>query len=157
MSCLRPVALITAGFLLGCAPTNDANLDEDRAAVRATIDTEIRGGNAGDAEVFLSAFSDDAVAMPPNAPAVAGDAFREWTRGFFDQIELAVSYEDVQLIVAGDHAIHHYAFEWTVTPKAGGEPFSERGQGIHILRREPDGSWKITHDIWNANAPPAGM
>jgi ketosteroid isomerase-like protein len=27
-------------------------------------------------------------------------------------------------------------------------------KGIHIYRRQADGSWKITHDAWNFDAPP---
>jgi len=155
---LHPYALIAVCVLVGCAPASDSDIEADRAAVRAVIDEEVRAANAGDADAFLAIFSDDAVAIPPNAPAVAGDAVREWVRSLLEQVDIALSsYEDEQLILAGDYAIHHYSFTWTVTPKGGGEAVVERGQGIHILRREQDGSWMITHDIWNSSPAPGGI
>jgi ketosteroid isomerase-like protein len=57
--------------------------------------------------------------------------------------------------VAGDWAIQRYAYQLTLTPKAGGQSMEERGKGIHIFRRQPDGSWLIVQDIWNSDAPPA--
>ena len=155
---LHTYTLIALCVFVGCAPASDSDLEADRTAVRAVIAEEVRAANAGEADAFRAVFSGDAVAMPPNAPAVAGDAMAEWTRNFFEQLDIALdTYEDEQLILAGDHAIHHYSFTWTVTPKAGGEPVVEQGQGIHILRREQDGSWKITHDIWNTGAAPGSM
>lgn len=156
MSDFRMRAVLAASLLAGCAANGSPDPAADRAAIRAVIAQEMNAGNNGDAEGFLAAFSDDAVAIPPGAPAVAGDAFREWARGFFENLDLEVGYEDRQLILAGDHAIHHYAFTWTITPKAGGEPFTESGEGLHILRRAEDGSWGITYDVWNAVPQPAG-
>ncbi len=45
----------------------------------------------------------------------------------------------------------------TFTPEAGGEAHTGNYKGIHIYRRQPDGSWRIAQDIWNSDeAPPAG-
>jgi ketosteroid isomerase-like protein len=42
-----------------------------------------------------------------------------------------------------------------VTPKAAGaKPTTETIKGLHVLRRQTDGSWKIIQDIWNNDAPP---
>lgn len=141
-----------AGLLVACAPTDTASVDVDRAAVRALIEAEVRAGNAGDPDAFLALFAQDAVAMPPNAPAVEGAAMGQWLRDFMGQARIALDpYEDEELIMAGDWAIHRYAFRWTITPRAGGDPVTAQGKGFHIARRQPDGSWLLTHDIWNTD------
>lgn len=41
-------------------------------------------------------------------------------------------------------------------PGAGGEAIEERYKGMHIYRRQPDGTWRIAQDIWNAAMPGSG-
>ena len=41
-----------------------------------------------------------------------------------------------------------------VTPRAGGEAVTETFKGIHVYRRQADGSWKIAQDAWNMDAAP---
>lgn len=148
---------IVGVLALACAPAGEsgpADTQADEAAIRAVVAEEVRAANAGDVEAFLAAFSDDAVAMPPEAPAASGPAFRELITEMFAEVDVAVEYfGDDALIIDGDHAIHQYSFNWTLTPKAGGDAMSEQGKGIHVLARQSDGSWKITHDQWSPDAP----
>ena len=57
----------------------------------------------------------------------------------------------------GDVAIERYSGLFTVTPKAGGDAVAENIKGIHVYRRQADGSWKMTHDVWNSDDPLPGM
>ena len=50
-------------------------------------------------------------------------------------------------------AIEHYNGVMAVTPKKGGPILEEHVRGIHVYRRQPDGSWRIAQDIWNAEPP----
>lgn len=43
----------------------------------------------------------------------------------------------------GDWAFDRANVTIKLTPKAGGEPTEFTARLIHILRRQPDGSWKI--------------
>ena len=145
--------LISASLATGCAPANDTDTAADEAAIRAVIADEVQAANAGDADAFIAVFTDDAVAMPPAAPAVAGEANRQFSRDMFEQFDIKLGgYTDEAIIISGDLAVHQYSFSWTLTPKAGGDAVSEQGTGLHVLNRQPDGSWKITHDIWNTDA-----
>jgi ketosteroid isomerase-like protein len=46
-----------------------------------------------------------------------------------------------------------------LTPrKAGSKPLpTEEGKYVTVLKKQGDGSWKITYDIWNANGPAASQ
>jgi ketosteroid isomerase-like protein len=54
-----------------------------------------------------------------------------------------------ELEVAGD-----WAFAWgsetvTLVAQTGGSPIHMQGKGMSILKRQPDGSWKIARGINN--------
>jgi ketosteroid isomerase-like protein len=145
----------------GCATESGApaiDTQADTAAVLDVTSRELALVNAGETDKFMELFATDAIAMPPNEPVVRGAAFGDWVRNFMAQYTISgASYTENDVIVAGDVAIHRFAFSWTVTPKAGGESMNETGKGIHILRRQADGSWKIAQDVWNTDAPPPPM
>ncbi len=66
-------------------------------------------------------------------------------------------YETDEIEVAGDLTYERYTGRWTVTPKDGSDAVEQAFKGIHILRRQTDGSWKIARDIWNSDEPLPGM
>src|SRR4029079_15485938 len=110
-----------------------------------------------DTSVALSSvFSNDIVAMPPNETAVIGrDHLDTWFKEMQKEYAVAARYPETQITIAGDWAIERYTGEMTMTPRKGGKAIQEQLKGIHIYHRQPDGSWRITDDIWNSNAPPA--
>ena len=153
MKKLFPVLLaLIAVTASGCAPKVD--VEADKAAIRTLHDQTAAASNAGD---LAALFTDDAVFMPPNEPAVIGkEAIRTWAQGLFDQFtfEETVTTEEVQ--VAGDWGFTRVTYTAKVTPKAGGEPQEETGKCIYIVHRQPDGSWKYTRCIWNSDQPAPG-
>ena len=150
-------ALLTAA--VACTAADDtANVEADVEAIRGLIAQELAAINALDVDGFTAIWADDIMAMPPNEPAVSGEAAVEWLNGFVETFSAAQgAYHDEEIIVSGDWAMHTYGLELTVTPRGGGDAETERGRGIHIFRRGADGSWKMSHDIWNTEAPPEGM
>jgi len=97
--------------------------------------------------------ADDAVLMPPNAPAVIGkDAIRSWNALMSQQFRFqAYKPVDDELVVAGKWAFRRATADWTLAPVAGGEPIRDSGKFIIIYERQPDGSWRVARDIWNSN------
>lgn len=125
----------------------------DVAAINAVREAEVAGLTARDPSVgYLAA---DAVLMPPGEPAVAGiDAIRSWAEAFIAQTQsVSVNYTMTDIHVSGDWAVEHYTGTLNAT-MTGGEAMSETVKGIHVYRREPDGSWKMVYDVWNSDAPP---
>ena len=152
-------AVVAACLVTSCAQPNGTSSEEDVAAIRAVIAEEVRAANAGDVEGFVAIFADNITVVPPNEPAVKGlAAVREWTQAFMEAVSIEMAgYRDDEIVVAGDVGLHYYSFEWTVTPKAEGEAFTEQGSGIHVFHRQADGSWKMGYDAWNGDAPPPQM
>ncbi len=136
--------------------TNTSELDRQRAV--AVLDQEVRAIDTGNINLYLEILADDAIFLPPNSPEKAGMDLKEWLSDFLARFKAEwLHYAHVETVVAGDFAYHRFTYRWKVTAKAGGEPVIGQGKGLHILRRQPDSSWKITHEIWNAVPPNPGI
>ena len=106
--------------------------------------------NAGDIEKLVSFFTDNAVNIPPNEPALIGkEAIREWFQQDFDQFTMEEDGTVVDVQVAGDLAFTRGT--WTIirTPKAGGESLESKGCWVTIYRKQTDGTWKCIGNIWS--------
>lgn len=133
-------------------------MDTDLKHVRSVVEQEVTAVVDGDIDACLAILTDDALFMPPNEATKYGDELRQWLRDFLEQFAIEVlNYEDEEFVLAGDLAFHRYTINWTVAPKAGGDTVSSQLKGIHILRRQSDGSWKLAREIWNANPPTVGV
>lgn len=140
----------------GCAP-KPAPVDTaaDVAALTAMQDREMAAVSSGNIDSALAVYASDVAMMPPGEPAVNGaDALRTWFEAFLSESSASGKYASADVTVSGDWGIVHYTGELTVTPKKGGKPTTEVIKGIHVYRRQPDGSWKIAMDVWNTDAPP---
>jgi ketosteroid isomerase-like protein len=115
------------------------------------VEREKSAAVTGDAELYFSALAGDALFLPPNTTAKTGAELRSWLKEFIDGFRVEwLRFESSELQVSGEIAYHIYAYRWRVTPVAGGEPTVASGKGLHILRRQPDGSWKIARELWNS-------
>lgn len=137
------------------APADQA---ADIEAINAVREREIGAFTEGNVDGLMSILTADAVIMPPNGETVRGtEAVRAWARGMVESFEAEGGYDETEITIAGDWAIERYTGELTLTPTDGGDPIEERMRGIHIYRRQPDGSWKLAQDIWNTPDPIPGM
>jgi uncharacterized protein (TIGR02246 family) len=131
-----------------------AGSDEDVAAINKVREMEAATVNSSDPEVVASIYAKDVEYIPPGEPALKGtDAVQQWVAAMVDQFEVDLEYTSAKVKVVGDWAFEQYAGTVTLTPKAGGDSVTENVRGIHVYHRGEDGAWKITHDIWNSDAP----
>jgi uncharacterized protein (TIGR02246 family) len=138
------------------APPAMVDTSADEATIRLLADREIAAFAANDMAVIETLFSADCVVMPPNEPAIQGrDALMTWGRSLADQYTITGGYDNSTVVVSGDLAVQYFIGHLSMTPKAGGQAMSETIKGMHVLRKQADGSWQITHDVWNSNTPPA--
>ncbi len=131
-----------------------ADVAADIAAVEAVVTAELSAIVAGDIAANVAMLTDDAVIMPPNEPTVATAEAEGWFTEFMEAYAISGGeYVSHDISIHGDVAIDYYVGELTMTAAGSDETFTEPMKGIHILERQADGSWKISYDIWNSNAP----
>lgn len=123
--------------------------------VRERERTAFLGGNA---DSYVALFTDDCVVMPPGGSLIKGcAALRSWFQGVHDQFSFVDGeIESLATIVVVGYAWELYDARRSLIPRAGGEAVEERYRGMHIYRRQPDGTWRIAQDIWNAAKPSGG-
>lgn len=147
--------LMTVMAALGCAQSAPTDTRADVAAINEVREREIALVATSDANRLLTVFTSDAVMMPPNEPAVHGqDAMRKWAEATFAQVSMSGRYTTSDVTVSGDWAVDRFAGVLTMTPKGGGSAIEETIKGVHIMKRQPDGTWRIALDVWNPDAPP---
>ncbi len=149
---------LCAALMLGCtqyAEQPAVSTEADRQAIDQVREQEVAAISSGDLSLGYAA--DGIITMPPGEPALVGKpALQAWVEAFTSQVTASLSYSPTDVIVAGDLAVEHYAATLTATPVDGGDSFTEALKGIHVYQRQADGSWKLTHDVWNLNAQPSG-
>jgi len=152
---MKPLALVLAiAAVPACArQAAPGSSQADAEMIRRANQEWVAAIKSGDIEAQLAPLTTDAIFLAPDEPAVSGlDAIRAWIHRNFDPVtftELNVTTDE--LVVSGDIAFSRGLFDGTLEPKAGGAPARAVTKYVLIWRRQPDGSWKIARDIWNAN------
>lgn len=105
---------------------------------------------AGDIEALVAVYAEDGIAAPGG---------RDFVRGYealYDLWELpegrVITHHQAvpeELIVHGDFAYDWGYYEGTAEQNGEARP-SFRGKYLIVWQRDPDGIWRITHDMWNS-------
>lgn len=104
---------------------------------------------------LLALMPEDVIIMPPNEPALKGKAaVRAWYSEFVKQMRTqSLTITDRELFIGGAYATEVAGFEWTLVPRAGGAPITDRGSYMQVWRREPSGRWVFSREVWNSSTP----
>jgi uncharacterized protein (TIGR02246 family) len=127
----------------------------DKAAVRDLGTKWAQAATAGDANALSALYTADATLLPDAAPAVKGDAVKNYWTGFTKNFSGRAELNTTSVEGRGDLAYAVGTFRLTPTPKGGGKPSGAiDGKWVTVQKKQSDGSWKLVADIWNLNAPP---
>ncbi|MGD2124014.1 MAG: DUF4440 domain-containing protein [Gemmatimonadota bacterium] len=98
-------------------------------------------------DVLPGIYSEDAMVMPPDHSAVVG---LQEIEGFLASFPPLTEFENVvdEVEGAGDIAYVRGRFRMVMVPEPGAEPVEQQGKYIEIRKKQPDGSWPLTHDIF---------
>ncbi len=136
------------GLLTACGGPPSATDAGSRLAIQSAVSRYVSASNRGDAEALTALYADDAVLLPPDHEPIHGrEAIGEfWSQGTDSGLEVTT----LRLDVEGDlgYLVGSYHL-----PATSGEP-EDFGKYVMCLKRQPDGSWKLTADIWNSSADP---
>lgn len=128
-----------------------------KADVQRAIDSSLAifasSAKKGDAATMAALYDDDAIVLPPNAPAAHGRAeIQKLNEGMLGAMTMEdAKFATQDLIVAGDYAIETGAYVMTMKPKAGGKAATDSGKYLTAWHKQPAGGWKMARDIFNSN------
>ena len=146
-----PVLAALAVSVAACAGGAASLSDADIAAIEEVGESWIAAANADDWAAVAALYTENAVFMPPNGPAVQG---RAAIQAFGEAFPPASGWmlNPVEIDGRGDLAFVRGTFSMTIEiPDM--EPYQETGKFIEIRRKQADGSWLLATDIFNSDTP----
>ena len=148
------LAVLMAACQTQSAPPEEVTAEADHEAIR-TLETEIYAAeNAGNLDAFMSFVDEDPVWLPPNESAITDrQAIREWIRPYLEDYDILEEATGQEVRVLGDWGYIRAHWTFAMIPKAGGETITDEGKSIWIVRRQDDGTWRISRAIWNSDNP----
>lgn len=152
---LNRLALAAVLASAACGPQAGpaADAGTDLAAIAAVRHAEAAAVVTGD--TMMTYATDDVVIMAPGVPMIVGvGAARSWRAGTRARMNIhLLTYDEPRVTLAGDWAIERYTGLLLASPADGGPMGTSAMKGVHVYRREPDGSWKLAVDVWNGDVP----
>jgi ketosteroid isomerase-like protein len=139
---------LAAGCARGPTPLSEA----DKATIRANDEKFAQAVVAKNWPGLAAMYSTDAAFMPPNESVVQGRAaIQSWMSAFPPVTAFSLTPQQVE--GRDDLAYVRGTYMMTVTPPGAPAPVDDHGKYIVIERKQPDGSWLITEDIFSSDVP----
>ena len=136
-------------------------MQSDRQRIEELDEKDIAAYRTRDLANLMSLWTDDGVALPPGEdPIVGKGAIQAWIQGNLAQdrdyqiTEYVHNFEEIEIL--GEWAFEWGTFSAAAEPLAGGSPVRTTGKLLRILKRQPDGTWRIARSIWNNDPSPDG-
>ncbi len=127
--------------------------EEDVAAIRAASKAFAEAMLAGDWATLAGFYSEDAVFMPANEPAVKGRAAIQAWHEAAHATTTQFTAPPVEIDGRGDLAYVWGTYSFTFTPEGAPEPIHDSGKWVAVSRKQPDGSWLTVVNIFNSDLP----
>jgi uncharacterized protein (TIGR02246 family) len=144
------IVLAAPALLAQSTPPATQSID---AAIRAVADQYVKATLAGDAKAIAALYTEDAVEMPPNEPAVKGRAAiqQHYEKLFKEGKVSRFTLTHLETRSAGDIGYDVGTYNQSMTP-AGGTDMPDSGKFVVILKRM-GGSWRVAYAIYNSDRP----
>ena len=151
-------AFLVLGSIAVAQEAVNPMIGRDMAAIEQLHRSDSAAAKVGDVDTLATLWTADAVALPPGEQPIIGiDAIRGWLNknrldtAKMEITEYVMDFKEVRVV--GDQA-----FEWARTsismrPKGAANYFHASGNLMRILRKQPDGNWKVARSIWNLDNP----
>lgn len=120
-------------------------MKKDEREVQATIEKMTTAFQNNQIETVMSSYEPGAaIAFEPGQPITDEELHRQMFSGMAAAMPV-FSYSGHEVIVSGDTAVH--IAPWHMKAHSpDGEAIEQSGLSIAVLRRQPDGSWKMVID-----------
>jgi ketosteroid isomerase-like protein len=134
--------------LIGPEPVYTETKD-DEAVVKKLFQKYAEDWNKGNLKGVFAFLADDVVQMPPDNPIIYGkkDLMADWKK-YMDDYSSRWDPKITDIAIAGDLAYLRGPFVEKRTPKAGGDPETQKGDSVWVMRRDASGEWKLVLELW---------
>lgn len=108
--------------------------------------------NEHNAKGIAAYFAENAALMAPGQRVVFGKKeVADYYQAIFDEYKVRLDsyYEEVE--IHGNLAYGRGEATVILTPRKGGPTSTSTSKYLNILKKQANGTWLTTHDIWNAN------
>jgi uncharacterized protein (TIGR02246 family) len=123
---------------------------DDEKAIRDLVETWMTATKTGNIRAVLDLMTDDAIFMVPGRDPFGKEAFKKAAEDMKSGKTSHVGYEGESNIeeikVMGDWAYIRNRLKVTTIPLDDDVPISRSGFTLTILRKEPDGKWRLARD-----------
>jgi ketosteroid isomerase-like protein len=108
---------------------------------------------SGDLERALAYWTDDAIVLPPDQPAVVGKAaIRAYVQHAVSTPGFSITWEPELAVVSENGDMGYMVERNKVTfNDAAGALQTQFGKAVTVWRLQTDGRWKCVVDTWNGN------
>jgi ketosteroid isomerase-like protein len=134
----------------------DETTNKDLEAIEELHRQDVAATKAGDYETLMSLMDEECILFPPDSEPEAGQAYLSRVRDSSDSIEpepeileLAQDWEEVRLL--GEFAYEQGIVRYAVRD-ASGAIIRETQRLVRLLRRQPEGEWRVLRAIWHASS-----
>src|SRR3954452_10395305 len=119
-------------------------MTDDERAIRELVATWMTASQAGDVDTVLGLMTDDVVFTVPGREPFGKEEFAAASGGM-KGMRMDASYDIRELVVVGDIAYLRNHLAVAMAPP-GGAPVRRAGYTLTILRKGPDGRWRLARD-----------
>lgn len=147
---LLATSIMAVFILLGLS--NPSIAEDNLEAIDSVRMNFNAASKTSDALALAELLDRDAVWVPP-APGQTAILGREAIKAFylnrFADKRTVITLHPGAIQLMGDWAVLHSTFSRLDVDLMSQEEHIHAGNYLWILRKQPDGDWKVAHDIWN--------
>jgi ketosteroid isomerase-like protein len=147
---------VLAVSLASCAagPASTPSKAADEAAITEFNKRYLAAINDGDIATLASLTTEEHIMIAPGRPPTVGKKANDEANGrVFQMFDIDETWTPQETVISGDLAYQRGTFTVEASPKAGGNKTRTSGTFMRIYRRQPDGSWRMTRDMFNSDQP----
>lgn len=141
-------------MLFTVVPAFAADMDAKAKALAKVDEDWSKAAATKDADRVASFYAADAIVYPPNEPmAIGRAAAKKLWASYFADASFSISWKAVHAGVSKTGDLGFTAGTYEDSFKGpDGKLVSEKGKYVTTWKKQKDGTWKATHDIWNSDA-----
>lgn len=139
------IAMVVSCLTTGTLASEEDKMNQDQKDVLAVIEKMTASFQTGDIDAVMQTYEPSAtIAFEPGKPISDLKQARMMFEGA-STMKPTFAYEGHEVIVEGRTAVH--LAPWTMTATGpDGSKIEQSGLSVAVLRRQPDGSWRMVID-----------